>query len=99
MTISGLPSDHLIAIRDHMKTFVHGGGSFTGEDMSQFVRRLNTIVSLAENVEEENRLLARQLKIANHNRKPVVISGNVVPFPPAFSSGKGGFPLGGGDAA
>jgi hypothetical protein len=81
MTTSALASDHAAVIRDRLKDYVHGGKFFTSEEIGALIRRMNTVVSLAKETEEENRALGRQLAIVRHNVGPAPEGNNVVPFP------------------
>lgn len=97
MTTSALASDHAAIIRDRLKDYVHGGKHFTSDEIAAWIRRMNTVVSLAEETEEENRSLGRQLAIVRHSAGPAAVGGNVVAFParrPSQPSRNGG-----GDAA
>ncbi|MEA3533695.1 hypothetical protein [Rhizobium sp. CC-YZS058] len=94
--MTALASHHSAVIRDRLKDFVHGGKFFSSEDILALIKRMNTVVSLAEETEEENRILARQLAIAMQNRLPAVVGGNVVAFPGAH---RGPCSIDGGDAA
>ena len=96
MTHVALASHHAAALRDRLKDFVHGGKFLSSEDVMSLIKRMNTIASLAEETEEENRILARQLAIAQRNTLPAVVGGNVVAFPGVQKSPR---PFGGGDAA
>lgn len=51
-------SDHLEAIRERVKEFVHGGLRMSSDDTASFVRRLNTVLELVRDTEEENRMLS-----------------------------------------
>lgn len=53
----GSASEHMETIRDAVKQCVHGGLTLTSEDTASFVRRLNTVLELIRNTEEENRML------------------------------------------
>ncbi|TCP88948.1 hypothetical protein C8J31_102117 [Rhizobium sp. PP-CC-2G-626] len=79
--VSAHASDHAIAIRDRLKEFVHGGKFFSSDDVVGLIRSMNTVVRLAEEAEDENRLLSRQAAIANHNARPTIVGGNVIAFP------------------
>ena len=82
MTCNALPSEHLVTIRERLKDYVHGGKFFTSDEVVSLIRRVNTIVALAEEVEEENRLLGRALQASGrHGVGPVLVGGNVVAFP------------------
>ncbi|WP_337267087.1 hypothetical protein [Oryzifoliimicrobium ureilyticus] len=76
-----LASDYLYRLCQQVKQNVHGGAFVSGEEFSVLVRRLNTAVALVAEVEEENRILRRQVE---GNKKPqlMVFGGNVVPFSP-----------------
>lgn len=62
-----LPSEHLVAMRDRLKDFVHGGKHFSSEEIASLIRRFNTVIALTEYVEDENRVFARALA-ARHER-------------------------------
>ena len=61
MTCNALASDHLIAMRNRLKDFVHGGKFFSSDDISSLICRMNTVIALTEETEDENRVLARAL--------------------------------------
>lgn len=93
MSCNALPSEHLVIIRDRLKDFIHGGKFFTSDEIIALIRRVNTVAALAEEVEEENRLLGRELQAGGRRRTgPVLVGGNVVAFP-----GVGGKPQASGD--
>jgi len=69
VTCAALPSEHLIAMRNRLKDFVHGGKFFSSEEISALIRRMNTVIALAEHVEDENKVFARALA-AKHERSP-----------------------------
>lgn len=82
MTCNALPSERLVIIRENLKNYVHGGKFFTSDEITALIRRVNTIVALAEEVEEENRLLDRALQaIGRRSVGPVLVGDNVVAFP------------------
>ncbi len=87
-----LPSTCLIEIRDGLKPCVHGGRFFTSEDVGNLIRRLNTVISLSEEIEEEKSSLERRERLfTGHTRGPALVGPNVVAFP-------GGPPTTGGHA-
>lgn len=55
--MSDRASDHLAVVRDRVKGCVHGGLTLSSDDTSAFVRRLNTVLELVRNTEDENRML------------------------------------------
>jgi hypothetical protein len=93
MSCNALPSEHLVTIRERLKDYVHGGKFFTSDEVTALIRRVNSIVALAEEVEEENRLLGRALQASGrHHVGPILVGGNVLAFPgsKATASGDGG---------
>lgn len=64
MTCNLSPSEHLISTRDRLKPFVHGGKYFSSGEISALVRRLNTSIALAEELEAEIRLMAKTESLA-----------------------------------
>ena len=67
MSCMDLPSEHLAHMRDRLKDFVHGGKFFSSDEISSLIRRFNTVIALAEYVEDENKVFARALT-ARHQR-------------------------------
>ena len=82
MSCGALPSEYLFQLCEEIKPAVHGGRFVSGEEFSAFVRRLNTARALAEEIEEEKRILERQQRL-NGGRKfsLALVGNNVVPFP------------------
>lgn len=77
-----LPSTCLVEIRDELKPCVHGGRFFTSEDVGNLIRRLNTAISLAEEIEEEKLSLERRERLfTGRQRGPAIVGPNVVAFP------------------
>ncbi len=72
-----LPSEQLIAIRDRLKPFVHGGKHFSSEEIGALVRRINTVVALTEEIEEENRAPSRGMITPQGRSMPDVPVANV----------------------
>ena len=92
MSCSELTSECLVAIREELKPHVHGGKFFTSEDVGNLVRRLNTAIALAEEVEEEKSMLQRRERLAGGRQLgPAIVGPNVVAF-------RGNAPTGGGRA-
>ncbi|ARQ59213.1 hypothetical protein EFR00_25050 [Rhizobium sophoriradicis] len=90
MSCSELTSSCLIAIREELKPHVHGGKFFTSEDVGNLVRRLNTAIALAEEVEEEKRDLERRERLTGGRQRCLAVVGpNVVVFPGHAPSGGG----------
>ncbi|OJF91726.1 hypothetical protein AX761_21995 [Rhizobium sp. 58] len=83
MSCTALPSEHITVIRDRLKDFVHGGKFFTSDELTALIRRMNTVAALAEEIEEENRLLGRQLRVSGALQRsgPAIVGPNVVAFP------------------
>lgn len=50
-------SDHLLVIRDAVKNCIHDGLHLSSDDTTSFVKRLNTVLELIRETEEENRML------------------------------------------
>ncbi|MBB3462006.1 hypothetical protein [Rhizobium sp. BK377] len=75
-----LPSTCLVEIRDELKPCVHGGRFFTSEDVGNLIRRLNTAISLAQEIEEEKLSLERRERLFT-GRQPALVGPNVVAFP------------------
>ncbi|QIO60667.1 hypothetical protein [Rhizobium leguminosarum] len=91
MSCSDLVSEYLVEIREELKPHVHGGKFFTSEDVGNLVRRINTAISLAEEIEEEKRSLERRDRLSGGRQHGLAVVGaNVVAFP--------GHPGGGGRA-
>lgn len=78
-----LVSEYLFALAEEVKPAVHGGRFVSGDEFSALVRRLNTAIALAENIEDEKRFLERRIRIVGQLPKLVVVAPNVVPFPKA----------------
>jgi len=77
-----LPSNCLVEIRDELKPCVHGGRFFTSEEVGNLIGRLNTAISLAEEIEEEKASLERRERLfTGHQRGPALVGPNVVAFP------------------
>jgi hypothetical protein len=82
MSCGELPSEYLFQLCEEIKPAVHGGRFVSGEEFSAFVRRLNTARALAEEIEEEKRILERHNRVAAGRKIGLAIVGpNVVPFP------------------
>lgn len=83
-----LASTCLVEIREELKPCVHGGRFFTSEDVGNLVRRLNTAISLVEEIEEEKASLERRERLSTgHQRGPALVGPNVVAFPGGSPSG------------
>ena len=90
MNCNELASGYLFQLCQEIKPAVHGGRFVSGEEFSSFVQRLNTAIALAEETEEEKRILERQQRVAGGRQMGLAIVGpNVVRFP---SSQPGGQP-------
>ncbi|RFB91791.1 hypothetical protein B5K08_15970 [Rhizobium leguminosarum bv. trifolii] len=90
MSCSELPSAYLVEIREELKPHVHGGRFFTSEDVGNLVRRLNTAITLAEEVEEEKRDLERRERLSGGRQRGLAVVGpNVVAFPGHAPTGGG----------
>ena len=77
-----LPSDYLFALCEEMKPAVHGGRYVSGEEFSSLIRRLNTAIALAEEIEEEKRLLERRDRVmCGRTIGLAIVGSNVVAFP------------------
>jgi len=84
-----LLSDHLFALCEEIKPAVHGGKYVTGEEFSALLKRLNTAMALAEDIEEEKRLLERRTLLSSGRPLALAIVGpNVVPFPSPTPRGR-----------
>lgn len=82
MSCGELASDYLFQLCSEIKPAVHGGRFVSGEEFSSLIQRLNTAIALAEEIEEEKRLLERQQRLAGGRQQGLAIVGrNVVPFP------------------
>lgn len=87
MSCEQLASTCLVEIREELKPCVHGGRFFTSEDVGNLVRRLNTAISLTQDIEEEKASLERRERLlAGHNR-PALVGPNVVAFTGGPTSG------------
>lgn len=80
MNFSAKASHHATAIRNQLKPFIHGGGTFSGEEVAALLIQLNTVIELAKGEEEENRFLSRELTRISPRPQLVVVGGNIVPF-------------------
>ncbi|XKM42003.1 hypothetical protein A4U53_016195 [Rhizobium ruizarguesonis] len=90
MSCSELVSGCLVDIREELKQHVHGGKFFTSEDVGNLVRRLNTVISLAEEIEEEKRMLERRERLSGGRQHGLALVGaNVVAFPAHAPAGGG----------
>lgn len=58
--MTALLSDELKATRDRLKDFRHGGIAFSGEEVERVIRRFNTFIELALDIEEELRFALRR---------------------------------------
>ncbi|MGO4196568.1 hypothetical protein AB4Z13_14490 [Rhizobium sp. YAF28] len=76
-----LASTCLIEIREELKPCLHGGRFFTSEDVGNLIRRLNTAISLAEEIEEEKASLERRERLFTGHSRPALVGPNVVAFP------------------
>jgi len=77
-----LPSTCLVEIREELKPCVHGGRFFTSEDVGNLLCRLNTVISLVEEIEEEKLSLERRERLfTGRQRAPAIVGPNVVAFP------------------
>ena len=89
MSCAGLASDYLFQLCEEIKPAVHGGRFVSGEEFSALVRRLNTAMALAEEIEEEKRLLERRSRLTCGRPVGLAIVGpNVVPFPGGQPGGR-----------
>jgi hypothetical protein len=77
-----LASNVLFQLCEEIKPAVHGGRYVTSEEFAALVQRLNTAMALAEEIEEEKRILERQQRLAGGRKIGLALVGsNVVAFP------------------
>lgn len=69
MSFCALPSEHLAAVRDRIKEHVHGGLYLDSDATASFARRLNTIIEMMREIEDENRVIARALTARHEARQ------------------------------
>jgi hypothetical protein len=78
-------SDHLIATRNRLADFRHGGVYLNDEELEGFIKRFDEFIDTARNLESEiscrewNDRAARDRQISEDGGAP--IGGNVVAFP------------------
>lgn len=90
-------SDHLKATRDAFKRHVHGGKTFSSEEMIGLVGRLDDLVGMA--LDQENLLSRHQWNEAARREATIAQAGNVVALFPGSHRGVPSQPSGGGNAA
>lgn len=89
-------SDRLKATRDVFKRHVHGGKTFSSDEIIGLVECLDELFAMARS--QENELSRHQSNEAGRRKTTLARIGNVVPFP-GSRQGVQQPPLGGGDAA
>ena len=91
MNVDRLLSDHLVELRRTVATVLQQGRTVRLGEVKLVTEKLNTAVALAQEVEEENRILEHRLKAQGdvvRNRKAaaditdVAIGANVTAFRP-----------------
>jgi hypothetical protein len=89
-------SDHLKATRDALKGHVHGGKSFSSDEIIGLISRFDELVAIARS--QENELSRHRWNEAARRESVVAEAGNVVSFPgPQMRAPR--HPTGGGSAA
>lgn len=69
MNVCDLPSDHVAAVRDHIKSAVHGGLRLDAESTLALAKWLTTIAELCREIEEENRILEHRLRVRGDDQR------------------------------
>jgi hypothetical protein len=77
--MSAFLSDHLEATRDALKGHVHGGKTFSSDEIVGLVACFDELVSMARS--QENELLRHQWNEAARRDTIIADAGNVVAFP------------------
>ncbi|WP_417423558.1 hypothetical protein [Hoeflea sp.] len=89
-------SDHLKATRDAFKRHVHGGKTFSSEEIIGVLERFDELVALARS--QENELSRHQWNELARREALIAQAGNVVSFPGSHLGGSR-HPSDGGNAA